>query len=85
MYNSRMTLKAKNDTAPKANRTIPNQVLVRAARARNKRTDLVHGTSIFETRATIATGDARVIENGLRLFRPEDALISASRPVSGCD
>ena len=36
------------------NRTIPDQVLVRAAHARNKRTDLVHGTSIFETRAHCA-------------------------------
>jgi len=57
-------------------RTVPNQLLVRAPGARNKRTDLAHKTSIFETRAGVATGDELAIENGLRLFRVEDALIS---------
>lgn len=56
-------------------RTVPNQLLVRAPGARNKRTDLAHGTSIFETRATVATGDALTVEQGLRLFKIEDALV----------
>lgn len=56
-------------------KTVPDQLLVRAPGARNKRTDLAHGTSIFETRASVATGDNLVIEDGLRLFRLEDALI----------
>lgn len=55
--------------------TVPDQLLVRAGRARNKRTDLVHGSSIFETRATIADGDALIVEDGLRMYRVEDALI----------
>lgn len=57
-------------------RTVPYQLLVRAPGARNKRTDLAHGTSIFETRASIATGGALAIIDGLRLFGLEDALIA---------
>lgn len=57
-------------------RTVPNQLLVRAPGARNKRTDLAHGTSIFETRASVAAGDALAIIDGLRLFGLEDALIA---------
>ena len=57
-------------------RTVPNQLLVRASGARNKLTDLAHGTSIFETRASIAKGDALSVEDGLRLFRLEEALLN---------
>lgn len=55
--------------------TVPDQLLVRAPRARNKRTDLSHGSSIFETRAGIAKGNALIVVDGMRLFRLEDALI----------
>ncbi|MDW3183313.1 Fic family protein [Roseobacter sp.] len=54
---------------------VPAQVLVRAPRAGNQKTDFPHGTSIFETRAMIATGDALTHLDGLRLFTIEEALI----------
>lgn len=57
-------------------KTVPNQLLVRAPGARNKRTDLAHGTSIFETRASVARDDALTMIDSLRLFRLEDALIN---------
>jgi hypothetical protein len=55
--------------------TIPLQLLVRATNAGNSKTEFPHNTSIFETRATFAQGDALVTKDGLRLFSIEDALI----------
>ena len=54
---------------------VPPQLLVRAPKAGNSKTDLPHNTSLFETKALIAQGQALEIRNGLRLFRAEDALI----------
>lgn len=55
--------------------TIPTQLLVRAIKGGNSKTNLPHNTSLFETRATIASGNALKNLGGLRLFRAEDALI----------
>lgn len=55
--------------------TAPAQLLVRAIKAGNSKTDLPHNTSLCETRAKIAWGDALKISDGLRLFSIEDALI----------
>lgn len=55
--------------------TVPAQLLVRAVKGGNSKTDLTHNTSLFETRATIASGDALKVSDGLRLFTVEDALI----------
>ncbi len=55
--------------------TVPAQLLVRAPKAGNSKTDLPHNTSLFETRASIASGDTLRISDGLRLFSVEDALI----------
>ncbi len=57
------------------NTTVPPQLLVRAPKAGNSKTDLPHNTSLFETKATIAEGDALQVLDGLRLFSAEDALI----------
>ncbi len=55
--------------------TVPTQLLVRASKGGNSKTDLPHNTSLFDTRASIASGDGLEILNGLRLFSIEDALI----------
>jgi len=55
--------------------TVPQQLLVRAPKAGNSKTDLPHNTSLFETKAVIARGEGLEIRDGLRLFRAEDALI----------
>jgi hypothetical protein len=39
------------------------------------KTDFPYKTSIFETRATFARGDALIVKDGLRLFSMEEALI----------
>jgi len=54
---------------------VPVQLLVRAPKAGNKKTDFPHKTSIFETRATFAQGGEFVVKDGLRLFSIEEALI----------
>lgn len=55
--------------------TVPAQLLVRATKGGNSKTDLPHNTSLIDTRALIASGDALQISDGLRLFSVEDALI----------
>lgn len=55
---------------------VPVQLLVRAPKARNKMTGFPHNTSIFESRAAIAEGENLQVENGLRLFAVDAALIS---------
>lgn len=55
--------------------SVPAQLLVRAPRAGNQKTDFPHHTSIFETRAIIAQGDSLTMRDGLRLFTIEEALI----------
>lgn len=55
--------------------TVPAQLLVRALKGGNKKTEFPHNTSIFETRATIAEGDALKVQDGLRLFSADEALI----------
>lgn len=57
------------------NTTVPAQLLVRAVKGGNSKTDLPHNTSLFETRATIAPDEALEIVDNLRLFSVEDALI----------
>ena len=57
------------------NTTVPAQLLVRAVKGGNSKTDLPHNTSLFETRATIASDEALEIVDNLRLFSVEDALI----------
>lgn len=57
------------------NTTVPAQLLVRAVKGGNSKTDLPHDTSLFETRATIASDEALEIVDNLRLFSVEDALI----------
>ena len=55
--------------------TVPAQLLVRAVKGGNSKSGLPHDTSLFETRAAIASGEAVRISDGLRLFSVEDALI----------
>ena len=58
--------------------TVPRQLMVRSAGARNKITKLPHGTSLFDLRAALPAAADRVEKDGLRLFSPESALIECS-------
>jgi hypothetical protein len=58
------------------NLAVPAQLLVRAPKARNNKTDLAHGTSLFETRAAIPPEDQTAVINGLRLFSVPAALVA---------
>lgn len=59
------------------NTTVPNQLLVRAKGANNQLTNFIHGTSLFEGAHTLPEPDDAARLNGLRLFKPEAALIAA--------
>ncbi|MGL3822176.1 Fic family protein [Sphingopyxis sp. R3-92] len=60
------------------NRTVPQQLLVRAEKAGNKATGLLLGTSLFDTRAALPEANDLVVQDGLRLFSIPAALIAAS-------
>ena len=60
------------------NWTVPQQLVVRAARARNNVTKLPHGTSLLVIRSTVPEDREIVEKQGLRLFSPTAALASCA-------
>ena len=60
------------------NRTVPRQLLIRSPKARNKITDLPHGTSLLDVRATMPDPAQIVIHEEMRLFSVSSALIACS-------
>ena len=58
------------------NRTVPEQLLVRAPRGRNRVTPLLHDTSLLEVRAAMPAAGNIVEVNGMRAFSPAAALIA---------
>lgn len=59
------------------NTSVPRQLLVRARGANNQVTNFLHGTSLFEGAHMLPEADDATELKGLRLFKPEAALISA--------
>jgi hypothetical protein len=60
------------------NWTVPQQLLVRSPRARNKITSLPHGTSLFDVRSSLPSLEDREEKEGIRLFSLSAALIASS-------
>lgn len=60
------------------NRTVPEQLLVRAPKARNKITKLIHGTSILDVRSSLPEDDDVIEIESLRVFSLESALVACS-------
>jgi hypothetical protein len=60
------------------NTAVPRQLLVRATRANNQPTNLLHGTSLFESNTRLPSEEDRTVLNGLTLYNTEAALIAAS-------
>lgn len=60
------------------NHAVPNQLLVRSPRARNRATKLPFGTSVFDVRAAMPTGKDVVEKDRLRQFSLPAALIACS-------
>ncbi|PWQ93503.1 Fic family protein [Leucothrix arctica] len=61
------------------NMTVPKQLLVRAAKARNNVTMLPHGTSLLDIRAALPEPAQVIIKNGLRLYSLPAALIACNK------
>lgn len=57
---------------------MPKQLIVRAPKARNKVTNLPHGTSLLDLRAALPATKNRQIVEGLQVFSPEAALVESS-------
>jgi len=60
------------------NRRVPDQLLVRASKSRNKVTELLHGTSLLEVRANLPAANDTDIQGTLRLFSLPAALVACS-------
>jgi hypothetical protein len=60
------------------NWTVPRQLVVRSPKARNKVTNLPHGTSLLDLRAALPAAGDREEKEGLRVFSLESALIECS-------
>ena len=60
------------------NWTVPRQLMVRSPRARNKVTNLPHGTSVLDLRAALPGIRDREEIEGIRVFSIESALIECS-------
>jgi hypothetical protein len=60
------------------NQTIPDQLIIRSPKARNKVTNLIHGTSILEVRAELPPSNEVIIKDGIRLFSLAAGLINAT-------
>lgn len=60
------------------NWSVPRQLVVRSPRARNKITNLLHGTSLLDLRAVMPAPDDLSTKEGLRVFSLEAALIASS-------
>jgi len=61
------------------NMTVPKQLLVRAAKARNNVTRLPHGTSLLDVRSTLPEPNQIIIKNGLRIYSLPSALIACNK------
>jgi hypothetical protein len=59
------------------NTSVPRQLLVRAKGAHNQATNFIHGTSLFEGAHALPDPDDATQLNGIRLFKPEAALVAA--------
>jgi hypothetical protein len=60
------------------NRTVPEQLIVRASVASNNRTGLAHNTELLEVRATLPVGRDRVTRDRLNLYSLPAALIACA-------
>lgn len=60
------------------NRTVPMQLLVRSPKARNQITELPHGTSLLDVRATMPDLEHIVTQEGMRVFSVPSALTACS-------
>lgn len=60
------------------NNSVPNQLLVRSPKARNRVTELPFNTSILDTRAVLPEAKQIEVKQGLRLFSVVSALVSCS-------
>lgn len=61
------------------NWTVPAQLLVRAAKARNNVTPLPHGTSLLEIGSSLPEPENTVIKDGMRIYSLPAALIACGK------
>tara|TARA_R110001592_G_scaffold67059_1_gene205857 strand:- start:29250 stop:30770 length:1521 start_codon:yes stop_codon:yes gene_type:complete len=60
-------------------RTVPSQLLVRSPKARNRPTEFLHGTSIFDLKLTMPAGSEITKISGLNMYSLSSALVNCSK------
>ncbi len=60
-------------------KTVPTQLLVRSPKGRNKPTDLIHSTSVFDIRTALPSPQQRTIVDGLRVYSVASSLVHCSK------
>lgn len=58
------------------NRVVPGQLLVRSPKGSNNRTDLLHGTSMFDVKLDLPPKDEMVVINGINVYSPASTIIN---------
>lgn len=59
-------------------KTVPAQLLVRSPKGRNKPTDLIHNTSVFDIRMQLPSAEQRTVIDGLRVYSAAASLVHCS-------
>lgn len=60
-------------------KTVPPQLLVRSPKGRNKPTELIHNTSVFDIRMTIPSAEQLATVDGLRVYSSAASLVHCSK------
>lgn len=60
-------------------KTVPQQLLVRSPKGRNKPTELIHRTSVLDIRSTLPNPDQLTAKEGLRAYNLSAALVHCSK------
>ncbi len=60
-------------------KTVPSQLLVRSPRGRNKPTNFIHHTSVFDIRSTLPNDNQLTIVDGLRIYSLAAAIVHCSK------
>src|ERR1700730_11223817 len=78
-FRKNWSLSPEQSLSPHAgNWAVPRQLVVRSPRARNKVTELPHGTSLLDIRSVLPAPGDQIEKEGLCMFSPESALIMCS-------
>jgi hypothetical protein len=60
-------------------KTVPTQLLVRSPKGRNKPTELIHHTSVFDIRTALPNAEQRTVVDDIRVYSVASSLVHCSK------